>query len=76
MTIPINLEVKESAYDKIIYFLSHFKDDVMIKDNKVSSHKKSDTHELFFNTLRHRKLKINENINIDRLMNEMNNGLS
>jgi len=30
MTIPINLEVEESAYEKIIYFLSHFKDDVMI----------------------------------------------
>jgi len=30
MAIPINLEVKESAYEKIIYFLSHFKDDVMI----------------------------------------------
>jgi hypothetical protein len=30
MTIPISLEVKESAYDKIIYFLSHLKDDVII----------------------------------------------
>jgi len=76
MTIPINLEVKESAYDKIIYFLSHFKDDVIIKNKNVSSHKKSDTYELFFNTLRHRKLKIDESINIEKLMNEMNNGLS
>jgi len=76
MTIPINLEVKESVYDKIIYFLSHFKDDVIIKNKNVSSHKKSDTHELFFNTLRHRKLKIDESVNIDNVMNEMNNGLS
>jgi len=76
MTIPINLEVKESAYEKIIYFLSHFKDDVIIKDKNPSSHKKSDSHELFFNTLRHRKLKIKKSINIDNIMNEMNNGLS
>jgi len=43
MTIPINLEVKESAYDKIIYFLSHLKDDVMIvkrEDFKAKSSSK------------------------------------
>jgi len=76
MTIPINLEVKESAYDKIIYFLSHFKDDIIIKDKKVNNHKKNSNYELFFNTLRHRKLKINKSVDIDKLMNEMNNGLS
>ena len=76
MAIPIRLEVKESAYEKIIYFLSHFKDDVIIKDKNPTPHKKSDSYELFFDTLRHRKAKIDKNINIDNIMNEMNNGLS
>ncbi len=30
----------------------------------------------FFDTLKHRHIKINKNIDIDKLMNEMNNGLS
>lgn len=29
--IPINIEVKESAYDKVIYLLNHLKDDVSFK---------------------------------------------
>ena len=40
MTIPITLNVKESAYDKIIYFLSHLKDDVMIVNRDFKKVKK------------------------------------
>ena len=40
MMIPINLNVKESAYDKIIYFLSHLKDDVMIVNRDFIKEKK------------------------------------
>jgi|GEM_PF-2837521 len=29
--ISLNIDIKESAYDKIIYLLSHLKDDVTIK---------------------------------------------
>ena len=70
------LRCQESAYEKIIYFLSHFEDDVIIKDKNPINHKKSDSYELFFNTLRHRKLKIDKSVNIDNIMNEMNDGLS
>ena len=41
MMIPINLNVKESAYDKVIYFLSHLKDDVMIVNRDFKKVKKS-----------------------------------
>lgn len=37
MMIPISINVKESAYDKIIYFLSHFKDDVIIINKSKNS---------------------------------------
>ena len=37
--ISINLNIKESAYDKIIYFLSHLKDDVTIVSNHTNSNK-------------------------------------
>ena len=40
MMIPINLNVKESAYDKVIYFLSHLKDDVMIVNRDFIKEKK------------------------------------
>ena len=33
MMISLNINVEESAYDKIIYFLSHLKDDVTILDD-------------------------------------------
>ncbi len=75
MTITIN--VKESAYDKIIYFLSHFKDDVVILNREeVQIKAKKSNDDYFFNSLRKRALKVDKNINIDDMMNEMNNGLS
>lgn len=42
MMIPINIEVKESAYDKVIYLLNHLKDDVrLINATKVGENQKS-----------------------------------
>ncbi|MBN2824424.1 MAG: hypothetical protein JXQ76_03790 [Campylobacterales bacterium] len=35
--ISLNIDVKESAYDKIIYLLSHLKDDVIIKTHPFVS---------------------------------------
>jgi len=32
--ISINLKIKENAYDKIMYLLSHLKDDVQIINNQ------------------------------------------
>ncbi len=39
--ISINLNIKESVHDKIIYFLSHLKDDVTIISNHTNSNKLS-----------------------------------
>ncbi len=77
MMVSLNLNVKESAYDKIIYFLTHLKDDVVILNReKVEIKAKKSNDDYFFNTLRNRALKVDKNINIDDMMNEMNNGLS
>jgi len=65
MTIPINLEVKESAYDKIIYFLSHFKDDVMIVKREDFKAK---------NTSKLNQIKVLERLSkLDRLVAQSNN---
>ncbi len=75
--IALNLNVKESAYDKIIYFLTHLKDDVVILNReKLEKKAKKSNDDYFFNTLRDRALKVEKSINIDDMMNEMNNGLS
>ena len=72
MTIPITLNVKESAYDKIIYFLSHLKDDVTIvnkikKSNKINVNKKSSSEKL-------QQIKILERLaTLDRLVAQSNN---
>ena len=68
MMIPITLNVKESAYDKIIYFLSHLKDDVTIV-NKIKSNvnKKSSSEKL-------QQIKILERLaTLDRLVAQSNN---
>jgi len=65
MMISINLDIKESAYDKIIYFLSHLKDDVRIKTNSKKSHNPSD---------RLKQIKILERLStLDRLVAQSNN---
>ena len=69
MTIPITLNVKESAYDKIIYFLSHLKDDVTIvnKKKKINIDKKSSSEKL-------QQIKILERLaTLDRLVAQSNN---
>ena len=72
MMIPITLNVKESAYDKIIYFLSHLKDDVTIvnkikKSNKINVNKKSSSEKL-------QQIKILERLaTLDRLVAQSNN---
>jgi len=65
MTISINLDVKESAYDKIMYFLSHLQDDIKIISNKRKIHNSSD---------RLKQIKILERLStLDRLVAQSNN---
>ena len=45
-------------------------------NNVFAPYNKKSRTDTFFNTLRNRNLKIDKNINIDNIMNEMNNGLS
>jgi len=75
--MQLTIDIRESAYDKVIYFLKHLKDDVVIlsttnlKENDVNENLTS-----FFDTLRERKLQVANDVNIDEIMNEMNDGLS
>jgi len=75
--MQLTIDIRESAYDKVIYFLKHLKDDVVIlsttnlKENDVNENLAS-----FFDTLRERKLQVAKDVNIDEIMNEMNDGLS
>ena len=65
MMISINLNVKESAYDKIMYFLSHLKDDVKIITNPKKNHNPSN---------RLKQIKILERLStLDRLVAQSNN---
>jgi len=65
VTIPISLEVKESAYDKIIYFLSHLKDDVIIVNRGNLKAK---------NGSKLNQIKVLERLSkLDRLMVQSNN---
>ncbi|HHB94366.1 MAG TPA: hypothetical protein ENK88_04395 [Campylobacterales bacterium] len=65
MTIPISLEVKENAYDKIIYFLSHLKDDVIIVQREDIKLK---------NPSRLNQIKVLERLSkLDRLVAQSNN---
>jgi len=65
VTIPISLEVKESAYDKIIYFLSHLKDDVIIVNRGNLKAK---------NASKLNQIKVLERLSkLDRLMVQSNN---
>jgi len=65
MMIPISLNVKESAYDKIIYFLSHLKDDVTIVSNQNKNHNPSE---------RLKQIKILQRLStLDKLVAQSNN---
>ena len=60
MTIPLTLNVKESAYDKIIYFLSHLKDDVMIvnKNFRIERKPQNSTNQKYLEEFRELSKKI------------------
>ena len=65
MMISINLDIKESAYDKIMYFLSHLKDDVKIVTNQKRTQNSSQ---------RLKQIKILERLStLDRLVAQSNN---
>ena len=65
MMIPISLNVKDSAYDKIIYFLSHLKDDVTIVSNQNKNHNPSE---------RLKQIKILQRLStLDKLVAQSNN---
>jgi len=69
MMIPININVEESAYDKIIYFLSHLKDDVTIIDNITPSKNKS--------SKKLQRIKVLERLStLDRLVAQSNNNVT
>jgi hypothetical protein len=63
MMIPISIHVKENAYDKIIYFLSHLKEDVVITTTPQTS-----------NLQKPQQLKILERLStLDKLVAQSNN---
>jgi hypothetical protein len=67
--ISINLDVKESAYDKIMYFLSHLKDDVKIITNSKKSYNLSSD--------KLKQIKILERLStLDRLVAQSNNKIT
>ena len=78
--LNIQLDVSRDILDKVMFLLDNLpKNKVKLKMinnpfNPLSSSESSS--ETFFKTLRNRSLKIDKNINIDNIMNEMNNGLS
>ena len=74
MMISLNINVEESAYDKIIYFLSHLKDDVTILDDV----KINDTLETSKNrsSKKLQRIKILERLStLDRLVAQSNNSV-
>jgi hypothetical protein len=76
--LNIQLDISKDILDKVMFLLDNLpKNKVKLKviNNVFAPNKKSRT-DTFFNTLRNRNLKIDKNINIDNIMNEMNNGLS
>ncbi|CAA6815045.1 MAG: Unknown protein [uncultured Sulfurovum sp.] len=75
--MQVTIDIRESAYDKIIYFLKHLKDDVVIlSPTKVEETDVNENSASFFDTLRARKLQVAKDVSIEKIMNEMNDGLS
>ena len=70
--------IVDSPYIKLENYLDflHKKIKVIVMSDTKKVDKTSSNSEKFFNTLRNRKLKIDGNLNIDDIMNEMNDGLS
>ena len=76
MMIPININVKESAYDKVMYFLSHLKDDVtFVVPKKVEREKNVSTDVLEFRRLSKKISKVEKDIDILSLEKEINSDI-
>ena len=76
MMIPININVKESAYDKVMYFLSHLKDDVtFVVPEKVESEKIVSVDVLEFRRLSKKISKVEKDIDILSLEKEINSDI-
>jgi len=74
MMIPININVQESAYDKVIYFLSHLKDDVVILDNVKSDDAFEISKSKSLNKVQ--RIKILERLStLDKLVAQSNNSV-
>jgi hypothetical protein len=68
--IPINLQVKESAYDKIVYLLSNLKDDVIFSIEKNDQAIKIDKKKL-------KQIKTLERLaTLDKLVSQSNNSIT
>lgn len=68
----LTLKIQDNILDKVIHFLNNFsKDDIEIIKT-AQDFSDSD----YIETLRNRYIKISEKLNIDKIMNEINNGLS
>jgi hypothetical protein len=77
--LNIQLDISKDILDKVMFLLDNLpKNKVKLKvmNNVFAPYNKKSRTDTFFNTLRNRNLKIDKNINIDNIMNEMNNGLS
>jgi hypothetical protein len=77
--LNIQLDISRDILDKVMFLLDNLpKNKVKLKvmNNVFAPYNKKSRTDTFFNTLRNRNLKIDKNINIDNIMNEMNNGLS
>ena len=76
--IALNLNVRESAYDKIVYFLSHLKDDVVIlnRDDKRNSINYSNTTNIKeFRALSKHISNVDKNIDILSLEKDINSDI-
>ena len=79
--LNIQLDISRDIFDKVMFLLDNLpKNKVKLKvTNNIFTpffNEKGNYSETFFNTLRNRNIKIDKNIDIDNIMNEMNDGLS
>jgi len=76
MMIPITINIKESAYDKVMYLLTHLKDDVdFILPKKIEHEKDLSSDVLEFRKLSKNLSVVEKNIDILSLEKEMNNDI-
>ena len=76
MMIPITINIRESAYDKVMYLLTHLKDDVnFILPKNVENEKTISSDVLEFRKLSKSLSVVEKNIDILSLDKEMNNDI-